>query len=278
MPYAKLWKRLRHEDTSILLMRLKFLEFANTTTKSNEHQFRYNEIYSTFANTATLDQEEPAIANLVRLDSYKTNFDSLQKHAESEQSADQVQWVVINKEQLPFFSQVESSANVENLDSYKFSDITTELNTHLDIQREIFITTNIEQEDSNKVSSYYLQRCEILDRFEILAQRKDNWDGFESKKPSQSTLNHAKFLIEDLLDSIISAGHPWHTPFISSDEDGYITAAWHVGERELHIEIEENEAEYTKISGTNHDMKMEIDFLNPDNFITHWEWLLDVHK
>ena len=119
------------------------------------------------------------------------------------------------------------------------------------------------------------QRRKISERFDVLAQRKDNWDGYESKKPSQSTLNHAKFLIEELLDSIISAGHPWLMPFISSDEDGYVTAAWHKGERELHLEIEENEVEYTRIWGSNHDMKMEIASLNPDNSLTLWEWLID---
>lgn len=277
MPYARLWKRLGPEDTNILPMRLKFLEFANTTIESNVHQFIYNVIDSPLANTATLDREVPTIANIVHVDSYKTIFETLLKQAESEQSADQVQWVA-NLDQWQSFLQGEPSANVEKLASYKFIDITTEVNTPLDIQWGGYITTNIEQEDSSKTNSYYLHRREILDRFEILAQRKDNWDGYESKKPSQSSLNHAKFIIEELLDSIISAGHPWHTSFISSDEDGYITAAWHIGERELHIEIEENEAEYTKISGTNQDMKMEIDFLNPDNFLTLWEWLLDVHK
>ena len=119
---------------------------------------------------------------------------------------------------------------------------------------------------------------QLSERFDVLAHREDNWDGYDSKKPTKKTLVRAENLIGELFNSIISVGHAWHTPFISSDEDGFITAAWHIEERELHIEIEENEVEYTKISGTNHDMKMEIDFLNPDNFLTLWEWLLDVHK
>ena len=112
-------------------------------------------------------------------------------------------------------------------------------------------------------------------RFDVLAQREDNWDGNDSKKPTKKTLIHAENHIGEFYDSIITSGHPWHTPFISSDEDGFITAAWYIGDRELHIEIEENEIEYTKIWGTNHDMKMEIDMLNSNNFLTLWKWLLD---
>ncbi len=120
------------------------------------------------------------------------------------------------------------------------------------------------------------QRRKISERFDVLAQREDNWDGYESKKPSQSTLNHAKFLIEELLDSVISAGHPWLMPFISCDEDGYVTAAWHKGEQELHLLIGENEAEYLQVWGTNIDTEMREGFLSCDNYLALWEWLFHV--
>lgn len=81
---------------------------------------------------------------------------------------------------------------------------------------------------------------QLSKRFDVLAQREDNWDGYDSKKPTKKTLVRAENLIGELFNSVIAAGHPWHTPFISSDEDGYITAAWYIGERELHIEIEKN--------------------------------------
>lgn len=138
-------------------------------------------------------------------------------------------------------------------------------------------TSNTEQRNLYKTINRFRQRQKISERFEVLAHREDNWDGYDSKKPTELILKRAQNLLEEMLD-IISSEHPWFTPFISSDEDGYITAAWHKGERELHIEIEEKEAEYTKISGSNQSMKMEIDFLKPDNFLTLWEWLLDVHK
>ena len=79
-------------------------------------------------------------------------------------------------------------------------------------------------------------------------------------------------------DTITSAGHEWLTPFISSDEDGYITVSWYREKRTLHIEIEENEAEYTKISRINNNIKMEADFLDCNIYLTLWKWLLDEQK
>ena len=119
------------------------------------------------------------------------------------------------------------------------------------------------------------QKRKISERFAVLAQREDDWDERGSKKPTQPILVHAKYLIEELLDTITSAGHEWLTPFISSDEDGYITVSWYREKRTLHIEIEENEAEYTKIWSVNTNMKMEADFLDRDNYLILWKWLLD---
>lgn len=119
------------------------------------------------------------------------------------------------------------------------------------------------------------QRREILDPFDILTQRENNWDGYESKKPPPFTLDRAKGVIEELLDSVISAGHSWLVPFISSDEDGNVTAEWYEEERELHIQIGENEAEYIQVWGTNIDTEMHVDFLSRDDYLTLWEWLID---
>lgn len=122
------------------------------------------------------------------------------------------------------------------------------------------------------------QKREISERFAVLSQREDDWDERGSKKPTQPILVYAERLIVGLQDIITSAGHKWLTPFISSDEDGYITVSWYREKRTLHIEIEENEAEYTKIWRVNADMKMESDFLDRDNYLTLWKWLLDEQK
>jgi hypothetical protein len=136
-------------------------------------------------------------------------------------------------------------------------------------------TLNTEQEEFYKqiIQSWY--RYKILQRFDVLAHREDNWDGYESKKPTLAILDHAKGLMVEFLDSITAAGHLWLTPFISSDEDGDITVEWHKGTRELHIQIGENEAEYIQVWGTNIDTEMHIDSLNADNYRTLWKWLLD---
>ena len=81
--------------------------------------------------------------------------------------------------------------------------------------------------------------------------------------------------MEELLGAIIAAGHSWFTPFISSDEDGYITVAWHNGKHELHLEIAENEVEYITVWGIKIDTEMDVGILNRDNYLTLWEWLLN---
>ena len=139
-----------------------------------------------------------------------------------------------------------------------------------------FTTVNIEQEEFYKQIIQYWQKREILDRFNVLAQREDNWDGYGSKKPNQLTLDHAKFLMVDLLETIISTEHSWITPFISSDEDGCVTVEWYEEEQELHLLIGENEAEYLRVWGTNIDTDMDEGFLNRDNYLMLWEWLFHV--
>lgn len=121
----------------------------------------------------------------------------------------------------------------------------------------------------------YLQRQEILDRFTVLTQREDNWDGYDSKKPTQSTLDHAMDIMEEFFDSITSEGYSWLRPFISSDEDGNVTVEWSEEKRRLHIQIGENEAEYIQVWGVNIDTEMHVDFLSCDDYLTLWEWLLD---
>ncbi len=114
----------------------------------------------------------------------------------------------------------------------------------------------------------------LSERFDVLAQREDNWDGYDSKKPTKLTLVRAENLIGELFNSIISGGHPWHAPFISSDEDGFITAAWYEDERELHILISEDGVEYLQVWGTNIDTEMYEDYLSRDDYLILWKWLL----
>lgn len=118
------------------------------------------------------------------------------------------------------------------------------------------------------------ERRKISERFELLAGREDNWDGYDSKKPTESILKRAKHLLEQMFD-IISSEHPWLTPFVSSDENGNVTIEWSREKRRLHIQIGENEIEYIQVWGINIDTEMYVDFLSRDDYLDLWEWLLD---
>ena len=119
------------------------------------------------------------------------------------------------------------------------------------------------------------QNLEISKQFGILSQREDNWDGRGSQKPTDLTLAHAKEVMSALLNSVISAGYECDTSSISIDGDGNVTAAWYKGERQLHFQIGEHEAEYFRVWGTNIDTEMDVDFLKSENYLTLWKWLID---
>ena len=118
-------------------------------------------------------------------------------------------------------------------------------------------------------------RAKIRDQLDAVAQREDNWDDRESKKPNTVALNNTRRLMEELLDSVFSAGHAWLTPFISSDEDGQITVAWHKGEHELHLIVTDKQALYLTVWGINIETEMDIDVLSRENYIPLWKWLLN---
>ena len=138
-----------------------------------------------------------------------------------------------------------------------------------------FTSANTTLEEPYKTIIQFWQRFEIQEQFSVVAQREDNWDGHNSKKTTELTLGRAKHLMEELFDSIISAGHLWLTPFITSDEDGNVTAEWYEEERQLHLQIGGNEIEYIQVWGTNIDTEMYVDFLSRDDYLTLWEWLID---
>ena len=118
---------------------------------------------------------------------------------------------------------------------------------------------------------------EILERLNVIAQREDNWDGLESKKPIGSSLVHAKRLIEKLLDDILYAGYSWRRfkPLISSDEDGYITIRW-IGEgKRLHFQFKGKEVEYITLERIKTKRKMGGDTIRDDDCFEIWEWLIN---
>ncbi len=120
------------------------------------------------------------------------------------------------------------------------------------------------------------QKREILERFAMIAQREDNWDGYDSKKPTELTINRAERFIKELLNNqVISARFLQLDPFICSDEDGYITVECYKGKRSLCFDIQEDETKYTKIWRTGANTMTQTDSLNPDNYLPLWEWFFD---
>ena len=68
---------------------------------------------------------------------------------------------------------------------------------------------------------------------------------------------------------------PWITPFLTSDEDGHVTAEWYNGDQELHIIVREHKAVYIKVWGANIENEMHVDVLGTEDYLGIWNWLLD---
>ena len=106
-----------------------------------------------------------------------------------------------------------------------------------------------------------------------IAEREDNWDQKGSKKPSPLVLSRAHISLEYFLYSVVNSGRLWKPPFVSSDEDGHITIQWDREDHELHIEIGEEETEYTKVWGVNIEHEMHLGVLKEKDFLNLWDWL-----
>jgi len=113
--------------------------------------------------------------------------------------------------------------------------------------------------------------------FATLESRKDNWDDRDSKAPKLKDINLAKGVLIEVLLMIIRSDKVWITPFISSDEDGYVTVQWNSGKHELHLEIQGESVGYIKVWGVNIETHMfvgtgrDTDFY--DSLGELWLWL-----
>lgn len=144
----------------------------------------------------------------------------------------------------------------------------TEKTNFSQLQMQQWFEDQIQKSRQDKLWQQWLEK-----QFDVLRQREDNWDEYGSKKPTDLILTHAEHVIKTFY-SVISNEYQWHAPFISSDEDGYITAVWYHGERQLHFQIGEHQAEFFKVWGTNINTEMEVDFLFSKDYIAHWKWLV----
>ena len=173
----------------------------------------------------------------------------------------------------------EESGLANTIDPYKLFDdtlTTTRVKTYLFLPKDEFTTTDLVEEQFKQKFIQSKQERKILERLAVIAQREDNWDGYDSKKPSKLTISRAEHFIKELLDNdTISARLLQLKPFICSDEDGYITIECYKGNRSLCFDIQEDETKYTKIEKTSANTMTQTDSLNQDNYLPLLEWFLD---
>ena len=170
-------------------------------------------------------------------------------------------------------------ANIKTIGPYKLIDGTVaiiRLETYLFLPEDEFTTINIDTEQFKKIYIQSKQKHKMLDRLAVIAQRENNWDGYDSKKPSKLTIRRSEHFIKELLDNDdISAKLLQLEPFICSDEDGYITIECYKGKRSLCFDIQEDETKYTKIEKIGANTTTQTGSLNQDNYLPLLEWFLD---
>ena len=135
-------------------------------------------------------------------------------------------------------------------------------------------STDIEEDiDKNTIWN------EILEELDTLVRWREEWaeddHEHEPEKPSELALSNAKRVVKELLSTVLSEGKEVLAPFISYDEDDYITLVWHKGKHELYLEITEDKTQYVTVWGINIDSEMDAGVPNKDNYLTLWEWLLN---
>ena len=120
---------------------------------------------------------------------------------------------------------------------------------------------------------------EILEQLDTLVRWREEWaedeNQHEPEKPSELALSNAKKVVKELLSAVLSEGKEVLAPFISYDQDGYITFEWRNRKHELYLEITEDKIQYVTVWGINIDSEMDAGVPSKDNYLMLWEWLLD---
>ena len=143
--------------------------------------------------------------------------------------------------------------------------------------KSIFVAFRREASSARDFESFNAKRLfmlKISDRIEFIAQRKDDWNERGSKAPNKVALERAKEILEELYDSVESKQLLWLDPFISSDEDGWITIVWHGEKHTLHLNIEGNEIEYVKVWRDGVKTYLDVGDFNNVDYLTLWKWLI----
>ena len=135
------------------------------------------------------------------------------------------------------------------------------------------VTVDLEHTDESSVLN------EIFAELETVVRWREEWgeeeEEHEPERPSEKVIERAQQVVNELWGVVVSADKPLHTPFISYDQDGYITMEWRNGKHELYLEIREDKIHYVKVWGINIDSEMDAGVPSTDNYLTLWEWLLN---
>ncbi len=126
-----------------------------------------------------------------------------------------------------------------------------------------------------QLENYSLLIEPFKEKLAKISFRQDDWDHAGSLKPKIGVISQAHTALESFLYTTINEGLIWHTPLISSDEEGNIVIEWHHGAHELHVDIDEDGMEYIKVWGANIQSEMHVNSLNASEFLNLWKWLLN---
>ena len=120
---------------------------------------------------------------------------------------------------------------------------------------------NIHNNQSLIISDLYTK---IVKRIDAISERPENWDEFGAEAPNKIAVSNSKKIIKDWISKVIYSGYTWKIPYISSDEEGFITLEWYNDNRQLHIEIGDIDSEYIKFERTDTGSKITDGSLDTD--------------
>jgi hypothetical protein len=115
----------------------------------------------------------------------------------------------------------------------------------------------------------------VLECIDNLSEINPDLDEYSSLPPDNECITNAKGIAIDLITEIYSNNLRWIDPYISSDEEGCILIELYDDDRQLHIEINDADAEYITFFRTDTYSEMHDGNFNPKNYMLHWKWLVN---
>lgn len=115
----------------------------------------------------------------------------------------------------------------------------------------------------------------VLEYIDNLSHNNSYLEEYEIQPPNKKCIDNAKRLIISLISEIYSNGLRWIDPYVSSEEEDHILIEWYTDERQLHLEINDNDVEYIAFPTGKADSEMRDGKFNYKNCISHWKWLIN---